>query len=43
MNEGALCKEDSFGGWRERGIGYGGWKAGLRDKVTSGWYGPIGQ
>lgn len=51
MNEGALCKEDSFfffvGAEREResarGIGHGGCKAGRRDKVTSGWHGPIGQ
>lgn len=38
---GGLCKEDCFCGGRERGIGHGGWKAGLRDKVTSGWHRPI--
>lgn len=37
-------KKDSFCGWGgERGLGYSGWKAGLRDKVSSGWHGPIGQ
>lgn len=36
-------KKTVFVGGGERGLGYSGWKAGLRDKVSSGWHGPIGQ